>query len=200
MPARVILLTGPSGSGKSRLAAEAGLPVLRLDDFYKEAGDPTLPVLAGGHGVDWDSPDAWNAEAAVAAIAGLCAAGRTDTPVYDISRSAVTGHRVLDLAGAPLFVAEGIFAAEITAVCAERGLLADALCLSRGAGRTFRRRLLRDLREGRKAPHVLLLRGWRLLQAEPSIVARAVGRGAHACGKREALVRIAAAARASVAG
>ena len=45
IPTRVVLLCGPSGSGKSLLAALSGLPVLRLDDFYKEAGDPTLPLV-----------------------------------------------------------------------------------------------------------------------------------------------------------
>ncbi|CAM5227050.1 Uridine kinase OS=Streptomyces tendae OX=1932 GN=GUR47_16240 PE=4 SV=1 [Streptomyces tendae] len=40
-----MLLCGPSGSGKSRLAAHSGLPVLRLDDFYKEGTDPTLPTV-----------------------------------------------------------------------------------------------------------------------------------------------------------
>ena len=32
MSARVILLCGPSGSGKSRIAAASGLPVIRLGD------------------------------------------------------------------------------------------------------------------------------------------------------------------------
>ncbi|MFC7217328.1 uridine kinase [Streptomyces polyrhachis] len=190
---RVILLTGPSGSGKSHLAAEAGLPALRLDDFYKEAGDPTLPRLPGDLGVDWDAPSSWNAAAAVTAIEELCRTGRTDTPVYDLGLSAVTGREVLDLGAARIFVAEGIFAAEIAAACATRGLLADAICLHRGAVRTFRRRLLRDLREGRKAPHVLVRRGWRLMRAEPAVVARQTDLGAYACDKREALERIAAA-------
>ncbi|WP_419997390.1 uridine kinase family protein [Streptomyces boninensis] len=193
MPARVILLTGPSGSGKSRLAAEAGLPILRLDDFYKEGDDPTLPAMGGGIGTDWDHPASWNAGAAIEAIEELCATGRTDTPLYDISTSSITGHEIFDLKDAPLFVAEGIFAAEIVREVADRGLLADAISLQIGAGRTYRRRLLRDLREGRKAPHVLLLRGWRLMQAEPAITARQVALGAHACSKREALARIAAA-------
>ena len=43
MQSRVIVLAGPSGAGKSRLAERLGLPVLRLDDFYKSGGDPTLP-------------------------------------------------------------------------------------------------------------------------------------------------------------
>ncbi|MEV5267167.1 uridine kinase, partial [Streptomyces werraensis] len=37
--ARVVLLCGPSGSGKSLVSARSGLPVLRLDDFYKEGDD-----------------------------------------------------------------------------------------------------------------------------------------------------------------
>lgn len=31
-----------SGSGRSRLAARAGLPVLRLEDFYCDGADPFL--------------------------------------------------------------------------------------------------------------------------------------------------------------
>ena len=66
-----MLLCGPSGSGKSLLAARSGLPVLRLDDFYKEAGDPTLPLVPGSSDIDWDHPDSWDADAAVDAIADL---------------------------------------------------------------------------------------------------------------------------------
>ncbi|WP_410536857.1 ATP-binding protein [Streptomyces sp. KL2] len=188
--ARVILLTGPSGSGKSSLAARTGLPVLRLDDFYKEAGDPTLPRLAGGGPVDWDHPGSWDADAAVAAIAALCGSGRATVPVYDISTSARTGEDALDLRGARLFVAEGIFAAEIVARCLGLGLLADALCLRGRPSTTFRRRLVRDVREGRKSLPVLVRRGWTLMRAEGSIVARHVALGAHACGRDEALARI----------
>ena len=91
MSARVIVLAGPSGSGKSHLAERLGLPVLRLDDFYKDGDDPTLPRLdlAGGEPiVDWDDPGSWNADAAVAAVEELCRTGCTDAPVYDISTSA----------------------------------------------------------------------------------------------------------------
>ena len=45
--ARVIVLAGPSGAGKSRLAERLGLPVLRLDDFYKD-GHPTYPFFKPG--------------------------------------------------------------------------------------------------------------------------------------------------------
>lgn len=48
MRARVIVLAGPSGQVKSRLSDRIGLPVLRLDDFYKSTGDPTLPKISEG--------------------------------------------------------------------------------------------------------------------------------------------------------
>ncbi|MGW7358102.1 uridine kinase family protein [Streptomyces sp. NPDC054802] len=194
IPTRVVLLAGPSGSGKSSLAARTGLPVLRLDDFYKEGNDPTLPLVTGSTDIDWDSPSSWDADAAVEAIAELCRSGRTAVPVYDISTSSRTGTERLDIDRTPLFVAEGIFAADIVRRCEELGVLADALCLRGRPSTTFRRRLARDLREGRKSVPFLLRRGWRLMRAERGIVARQVALGAHPCGKAEALGRLAAAA------
>ncbi|GGZ04480.1 ATP-binding protein [Streptomyces olivaceoviridis] len=193
-PARVVLLCGPSGSGKSLVAARSGLPVLRLDDFYKEGDDPTLPLVEGSSDIDWDHPESWDADVAVEAIARLCATGSTPVPVYDISLSARTGEEALHIGRTPLFIAEGIFAAEIVERCRELGLLADALCLSRGPATTFRRRFLRDLKEGRKSVPFLLRRGWRLMRAERSIVARQVSLGAHPCDRDEALGRLSAAA------
>ncbi|CAM5454723.1 uridine kinase [Streptomyces canus] len=189
-----MLLCGPSGSGKSLLSARSGLPVLRLDDFYKEGDDPTLPLVAGSSDIDWDHPGSWDADTAVAAIVELCRTGRTKIPVYDISLSARTGEEAVDMGRTPLFIAEGIFAAEIVTRCRELGVLADALCLSRGPVRTFRRRFLRDLREGRKSMPFLLRRGWRLMRLERSIVARQTALGAHPCDKDEALSRLSAAA------
>ncbi|WP_395362916.1 uridine kinase [Streptomyces sp. YH02] len=194
IPTRVVLLAGPSGSGKSSLAAVTGLPVLRLDDFYKEADDPTLPLVEGSADIDWDAPGSWDADAAVAAIVELCRTGRTDVPVYDLASSSRVDHERLDIGRTPLFVAEGIFAAEIVARCRELDVLADALCLRGRPSTTFRRRLARDLREGRKSVPFLLRRGWRLMRAERAIVARQSELGAHPCAKPEALGRLAAAA------
>jgi uridine kinase len=187
--ARVIVLAGPSGSGKSRLADRVGLPVLRLDDFYKDGDDPTLPHLdlAGGEPiVDWDAPASWNAAAAVTAVEELCATGSTDAPVYDIAASRSTGHRVLDLAGSAYFVAEGIFAQEIVAECRARGLLADALCVTQHPVKTFVRRLSRDLREHRKPPFYLVRRGLHLLAAQRAVVAHAERLGCRVATPRQA--------------
>jgi uridine kinase len=81
-PHRVVLLAGPSGSGKSYIAQRTGLPVLCLDDFYKDGDDPTLPRQNGV--VDWESPRSWDAAAAVETIARLAREGRADVPVYAI--------------------------------------------------------------------------------------------------------------------
>lgn len=189
-----MLLTGPSGSGKSSLAAHTGLPVLRLDDFYKEGDDPTLPLVPDSTDIDWDSARSWDTDAAVAAIVELCRTGRTTVPVYSIATSARVGTESLDIGRTPLFLAEGIFAADIVRHCQELGVLADALCLRGRPSTTFRRRLLRDLREGRKSIPFLLRRGWRLMRAERAIVGRQTALGAHPCAKAEALGRITAAA------
>ncbi|MFF2653254.1 ATP-binding protein [Streptomyces sp. NPDC058045] len=194
IPTRVVLLCGPSGTGKSSFATRSGLPVLALDDFYKEGDDPTLPLVPGTSDTDWDAPAAWDAEAALATVTALCHQGRATVPVYDISRSARTGERTLDVEGAPLFIAEGIFAAEIVARCRAAGLLADALCLRGRPSTTFRRRLLRDLRESRKPVPFLLRRGWWLMRAERQIVAHQAELGAHPCTRDEALSRLTAAA------
>ncbi|KUJ66901.1 hypothetical protein ACZ90_31130 [Streptomyces albus subsp. albus] len=194
VPARVILLSGPSGSGKSSLATRTGLPVLNLDDFYKDGDDPTLPQLPGDGGPDWDSPLTWDAEGAVAAVDSLCRTSRASVPVYSIAANGRVGSDFLDIGRTPLFIAEGIFAADIIDACRELGVLADALCLRGRPSTTFRRRLLRDLREGRKSAPYLLRRGLRLMRAERGVVARQTALGAYACGRDEAMGRIAAAA------
>ena len=180
MPARVIVLAGPSGTGKSRLADRSGLPVLRLDDFYKSGSDPTLPRITAGANaglVDWDDPRSWLGEEAMAALARLCAEGRADVPVYDIAHDGRVGSVTLDLGGSPLFVAEGIFAPEVVAPCRERGMLAAAYCLTQHPLVAFWRRLTRDLHEHRKPPLVLLRRGVALMRTHRRVVADAVTKG-----------------------
>ena len=188
--ARVILLGGPSGSGKSYIAHRTGLPVLCLDDFYREGHDPGLPRTAAGT-VDWESPQSWDAVAAVDAIAALGRHGRAETPIYAIGADRRVGTRIVDLGGAALFVAEGIFAGEIVAACRDRGLLAGAYALRRPRGLTFVRRLARDLFERRKPPGVLVRRGVTLLRSEPLVLARAAELGARPASARTVLAETA---------
>ena len=191
--ARVVVLAGPSGSGKSRLAARLGLPVLNLDDFYRDGDDPTLPHRGMGPGAtmpDWDDPGSWLHDEAMLAIENLCRHGEANVPVYDIALDARTGHRTLTLAESPYFVVEGIFAQEVVRDCRERGLLADAVCLHHDRVVTFWRRLSRDFREHRKPPLVLVRRGLRLLKVEPAIVAQAVTLGCAPLRPEEAYARI----------
>jgi uridine kinase len=178
--ARVIVLAGPSGAGKSRLAARIGLPVLRLDDFYKDGDDTTLPRIESGANtglVDWDHPDSWHPDKALEALDRLCRQGWAEVPIYDIARDGHCGWQTLDLHGSAYLLAEGIFAQDVVAACRGRGLLAAAYCVRQHPALTFWRRLTRDLRERRKPPLVLVRRGVALLRAQRRVVADAVSKG-----------------------
>lgn len=185
----VVVLGGPSGAGKSRLArrllAEHGWPTVRLDDFYKEGTDPTLPMTDLGI-PDWDDVRSFDLSAAVSALETLCTTGRAVMPHYDLGRSAVVGRDELDATAASCVVAEGIFAAHTIEPLRERGLLHAAYCIRQDPWVTFGRRLTRDLLERRKPPWVLVRRGLRLRAAEAGIVAEQTGLGARPARPREA--------------
>jgi uridine kinase len=199
MSAQVIVVAGPSGSGKSRLCRRLhdghGVPFVNLDDFYKDGDDPTLPrlTLTPGHEiVDWDDPASWDGDAACEALAALCRDGVADLPVYDISRDGRVGTSRTTLGGSTYVVAEGLFAQEVVAGLRERGVLADAVCVRNHPLVTFWRRLTRDLREHRKPPLVLLRRGWLLMRAEPDVVTHAMACGCVAMTPDEAHARLSA--------
>lgn len=179
--AQVIIVSGASGSGKSRLARQLAQrfswPFVNLDDFYKDHDAPNLPRLPDGQ-IDWDSHLTWNADDAVDALETLCRTGRVEAPTYSISESRREGSHTVELGASRFVVAEGIFAPHAIAGLRERGLLAEAWCLARNRYVTATRRLVRDLAEHRKPPLVLLRRGWRLCQEEPGIVASHIALGA----------------------
>jgi uridine kinase len=190
---RVILLTGPSGAGKSRLSArlnaDHGWPVVRLDDFYREASDPALPRSPLGI-ADWDHPDSWDAASAVAALRALVDDGAVEVPVYDIGASAVTGRHVVTARPRDYILAEGLFAGRLVEPLRAEGLLADALCVRQNRTLTALRRFVRDLSERRKPPHILVRRGLALWRDEPTVISQALRDGARCVHPREAEAEI----------
>ncbi|GMA30287.1 uridine kinase family protein [Litorihabitans aurantiacus] len=165
---RVVVLAGASGSGKSSIAHRLGVPVIRLDDFYRDHDHPGLPRRHGI--VDWDSPATWDAPAAVAALVEACRGDRLELPVYDIPTSRRTGSETIDISGAPAVVAEGIFAAEIAGALRAEGVLAGAFYLQQSRITTAVRRFARDVGEARKPLPALVRRGVALTLAEPAMV------------------------------
>ena len=180
VPAQVIVLAGPSGSGKSHLAERLGLPILRLDDFYRDGADPRCrgspPAPTPGWSTGTTRPPGWATRRSRRSPT-LCRAGTVETPVYSISANGRTGTQTLSLSGASLVVAEGIFAHHVVAPLRSAGLLAAAYCLRQHPIVTFWRRLTRDLREHRKPPLVLVRRGLALMHDQRRIVAAAVAAG-----------------------
>jgi uridine kinase len=174
-----VLLCGPSGSGKTHLAARSGLPVFRLDDFYKNGDDPSVPQSAELGIPDWDDVGTWHADRSVDALVALCHGGCVEVPTYDIGLSRAVGTSVFETGGAPVIVAEGVFAADIIAALGARGILADAVVLTRRPWTNVVRRFARDLAERRKPPVTLWHRGRLLMAAEPAMVATAAGTGCH---------------------
>jgi uridine kinase len=176
-----VLLAGPSGSGKTHLAEQSGLPLLDLDDFYKDGDDPTLPRQQTLGIVDWDDPASWDAAAALVAIEAVCRDGYAEVPVYDIAHDGRVGSRDFSVGSHLAFVATGIFAAELVGALRQRGLLADAVVVRRARWKNLLRRLRRDLAEHRKPPLTLVRRGLALARAEPAVVARQLALGCRPC-------------------
>jgi len=177
-PSRIVLLTGPSGCGKSALTRRLGLPTVALDDFYRDHDHPGMPHRYGI--VDWDDPASWDADAALDALRTLVTTGRAEVPVYDIPTSRRTGSTVVETGGAPLVLAEGVFAAELVDRCGTEGILADAIVLVRPRIVTFWFRLLRDVAEARKPLPTLVRRGVGLMRDEPRLIRRWTGLGCRA--------------------
>lgn len=165
--AQVIVLAGPSGSGKTSLSSRVGLPSLSLDDFYRDDDEDGMPMLSENV-VDWDDPHSWNREEAFAAIAQICMDGAALVPIYDIPSNRRTGSREVTIGEHRLFIAEGIFAAELVPRLIDEGLLADAIVVDRSVVKNAWYRFLRDVAEARKPVHVLLYRGVLLARQEPS--------------------------------
>jgi uridine kinase len=181
----VILLAGPSGSGKSRVARVSGCPQLVLDDFYRDHDHPGLPRALGT--VDWDDIVSWDSGAAMRAMVALCSVGEATVPTYDIATSRRVGRRRVDLEGSRCLVAEGLFAADLVSACRDAGILGDALYLDRPRLVTLLLRFVRDVREHRKPISVLVRRGLALYRAEPAVRTRSLALGCRPVSLQEAI-------------
>lgn len=182
---RVVLLAGPSGGGKSRLARLVGATPLRLDDFYRDADHPGLPRA---HGIiDWDHPATWDAAGAVEALAALVHQGRADVPVYSIAESRRTGRREVAVTASGLVVAEGIFAVDLLPHARRAGLTVEPIYLDRSRTLVAALRLRRDLDKRRKPPTVLIRRGAALWRAQPGLRRRALASGFRPMTMRQAI-------------
>ena len=182
-----------------RTARAAGAAARRL---LQVGVRPALPLITEGANaglVDWDHPDSWLLDDALAAIRTLCRDGRAHVPVYDIARDGRCGEQLLDLGGHRVFVAEGIFAQEVVPACEREGLLEAAYCVTQHPLVTFWRRLTRDLREHRKPPLVLVRRGWSLMRAQREVVRHAVALGCRPVAPTRRTPRSASASRPAVA-
>lgn len=193
MNRRLLLIAGPSGSGKSRLTrlaaqCRAALP-LSLDDFYFDADHPGMPTTPMGI-PDWDRVETWDLALALETISTLLAEGTCEVPCYDISQSRRVGSRTITLGTASTVVAEGIFAIDALRPALEAGIDAQGWWLDRRRIANFSRRLTRDLRERRKKPTVLLCRGAALYRGEPALRREAIAQGFAPLSMRQALARL----------
>ena len=167
----------------------AGCPSCALTTSTARGATRRYPGLHSASPI-WDDPRSWDSTSALAAIERLCRTGSVDVPIYDIAQDGVVGQRRLDAQGAQAVVGEGIFAATLIGSCRDHGLLLSAMCIRHHRAVTFLRRLIRDLRERRKPPLVLLRRGLTLLRSEPRLVRTAVASGCELVSARQALERL----------
>lgn len=185
----LVLLAGPSGGGKSRLARLAGALPVRLDDFYRDADAPGLPCA---HGIfDWDDPATWDGDGALEALRALLQEGVAVVPTYSIAQSRRVGEHTLEVGEHRLIVAEGIFALDLLPLLREAGLPVSAVYLDRNRWLVAGLRLRRDLAQHRKSPGVLVRRGWSLLCAQPRQRQRALAAGFRPLSMRAALDELA---------
>ena len=115
MPACVIAIAGPSGSGKSLFAQtlcemvrhdapELGLVLIKEDAYYR---DQSQLSLAEREGVNYDHPDAIEQDLLARHLRDLAAGESVESPLYDY---AVHTRRAeaRRLAPAPVIIVEGI--------------------------------------------------------------------------------------------
>ncbi|MFV0525649.1 MAG: uridine kinase [Acidimicrobiales bacterium] len=155
----IVGICGGSGSGKTTLAERlvgrlraSGGPgaaaLVPFDAYYREFPHLTVAERAG---VNWDHPDALDADLLAAHLADLRTGRDVAVPVYDFARYRRHDTRAL-VPAAPVIVVEGILLLAFGAVRDAVDLMVFRHCPE---SRRLERRLSRDVRErGRDAASV----------------------------------------------
>ncbi len=115
---RVVMLAGPSSSGKTtsanliadaiRARGEAAL-VVSLDNFYRNADDPTYPRLEGGER-DLEHPEALDISLIHKTLADIIAGRDFVIPKYDFSTGMRSGETGYEAKARQCVIIEGIHA------------------------------------------------------------------------------------------
>ncbi len=145
----IIGVAGGSCSGKTLLASELArhlgpeqVVVVNLDDYYKDARDPSLPRDENGRAI-FDSPEAYRAEEFILAVKRLSEGEEIWTPEYDMATNAFIGSWGKKLNPRRIIIAEGLFAVKFLA--ASRKLL--KVYLKVNYQNALKRRVSRDTRK-----------------------------------------------------
>lgn len=149
----LIGIAGPSCSGKgelsSWLAAELAAPILPLDAYYRPL-DHLTPELRAA--VNFDEPEALDAELLAAQLESLAQGEPIDRPEYDFTRHTRTA-RTTRILPAPFVLVEGLFTLYWETV---RRQLAFSVFLSAPDQVCLERRVRRDqIERGRSVASVL---------------------------------------------
>lgn len=114
--ARIIMLSGPSSSGKTTTASLLGeflanfgrrSYLVSLDDFYR--GRANLPLLPNGK-PDYESLAALDTEKITACLKSAVAQGRLVVPVYDFVDGVQQGEREIHVGEKDMVIVEGLHA------------------------------------------------------------------------------------------
>jgi uridine kinase len=179
----IIAISGPSGSGKSRLAS--GVPRvlhLELDRFYRSHSDISQESAGA---VDWEDIRSYRYDDAVEQLTRLALGTRATLPVYDLVNDSVVGEESVETGG-KIVVAEGIFAAPIAHDLNARGVPIASICLTGSRMAHVCMRVWRDVSEGRLPVHAAFRRSLRVMLHERAYIATAVKLGATPMSRKEA--------------
>lgn len=181
-PALIVAISGPSGSGKSRLANTTnGVLHIELDRFYRSRAD----MISSGSSIDWEDVSSYRLDDALKFLAKLAQNEPAVIPIYDLSTDAIVGEELLRPSGR-LVVAEGVFAAILASMLRTEGFPVTSICLSGSRLLHACMRAWRDIREGRMSVPRALARTIRAMALEKRYVASSVGLGARVMNRREA--------------